>query len=210
MPEDGPIGQIEPPQTFAGMSKHNTHNNLPLRETFLCSYIFRMSMWKNLGKALGLLREVRGKSQSNVAYEAGIGKSQLSKYENGKELPKLDSLEKVLNALEVGHFEFFYTLHIVDCRAEDLTPAEGGDPVEGDEGGDGGEGETRKADRPSSGLPPLSALNRGTALLSPGTEQAFGRLFAELLSLYRTLFEQTLLSPPPRSRKARRRVNLPR
>lgn len=180
------------------MAKHNLHNKLPLRRTFLCSYIFRMSMWKNLGKALGLLREVRGKSQSIVANEAGIGKSQLSKYENGKELPKLDSLEKVLNALEVGHFEFFYTLHMVDCRAEDLTAEEGED------------GGPREDGAPSSGLPPLSALNRGTSLLSPGTEQAFARLFAELLSLYRTLFEQTLLSPPPRSRKARRGVNLPR
>lgn len=153
-----------------------------------------MSMWKNLGKALGLLREVRGKSQSNVAQEAGIGKSQLSKYENGKELPKLDSLEKVLNALEVGHFEFFYTLHIVDSRAADLT-REGG-PV-------------REAP-PSAGLPPLSALHRGTSLLSPDTDQAFASLFVDLLGLYRTLFEQTLLPPPPRARKPRGRADLPR
>jgi transcriptional regulator with XRE-family HTH domain len=178
------------------MDKHNPHNNLPLRGTFLCSYIFRMSMWKNLGKALGLLREVRGKSQSSVAQEAGIGKSQLSKYENGKELPKLDSLEKVLNALEVGHFEFFYTLHLVDGRAEDLS----GEP--------GADGEDAS---PAAGLPPLSALNRGTSLLNPGTEQAFARLYTELLSLYRALFEQTLASPPPpRSRKARRNAGVPR
>ena len=79
-----------------------------------------MAMFVHLGRTLSLLRELRGKSQARVAREAGIGKSQLSKYENGKELPKLDSLEKVLIALEVGYFEFFYTLHLVDRRAADL------------------------------------------------------------------------------------------
>ena len=40
-----------------------------------------------------------------MARLAGIGKSQLSKYESGKELPKLDSLEKVLLVLNVGHWK---------------------------------------------------------------------------------------------------------
>src|SRR5436309_12561490 len=80
-----------------------------------------MAMFTNLGRTLGLLRELRGKSQARVAREAGIGKSQLSKYENGKELPKLDSREKVLNALDVGHVEFFYTLYLLDDRAAELA-----------------------------------------------------------------------------------------
>ena len=84
-----------------------------------------MGMFSNLGRTLSLLRELRGKSQARVAREAGIGKSQLSKYENGKELPKLDSLEKVLGALKVGYFEFFYTLYLVDRRASDLARHEG-------------------------------------------------------------------------------------
>src|SRR6202007_3472415 len=67
------------------------------------------------------LRELRGKSQSRVAREARIGKSQLSKYENGKELPKLDSLEKILRVLKVDMFEFFYTLYLVDGRAAALA-----------------------------------------------------------------------------------------
>ncbi len=83
-----------------------------------------MAMFANLGRTLSLLRELRGKSQARVAREAGIGKSQLSKYENGKELPKLDSLEKVLIALKVGYFEFFYTLYLVDRRAADLGAGE--------------------------------------------------------------------------------------
>src|SRR3954466_12957956 len=100
---------------------------LRLRLVRSCRYISCMGMFINLGKTLGLLRELRGKSQARVAREAGIGKSQLSKYENGKELPKLDSLEKVLKALGVGHFEFFYTLYLVDQRASELEPVENGD-----------------------------------------------------------------------------------
>ena len=84
-----------------------------------------MGMFANLGRTLSLLRELRGKSQSRVAREARIGKSQLSKYENGKELPKLDSLEKILRVLKVDMFEFFYTLYLVDGRAAALAQAAG-------------------------------------------------------------------------------------
>src|SRR6185295_14223530 len=100
-----------------------------------------MAMFDNVGRTLSLLRELRGKSQARVSREAGIGKSQLSKYENGKELPKLDSLEKVLNALKVGYFEFFYTLYLVDRRAADLEL-----------GGDGAQ--ARGAEQPMY-MPPL-------------------------------------------------------
>ena len=142
-------------------------------------YISCMAMFVNLGRTLSLLRELRGKSQANVAREAGIGKSQLSKYENGKELPKLDSLEKVLIALEVGYFEFFYTLHLVDRRAADLDRAAGN-----------GNGEPLY-------VPPLSASpdgRDGNALLAGTTDQAFSQVFTDLLILYRRVFEQRVLS----------------
>ena len=76
-------------------------------------------MFANLGKALSRLRELRGVSQAAVARSAGIGKSQLSKYESDKEMPKLDSLEKILLVLNVGHFEFFRMLALLD-RGEEL------------------------------------------------------------------------------------------
>jgi transcriptional regulator with XRE-family HTH domain len=128
-----------------------------------------MGMFNNLGKTLSLLRELRGKSQARVAREAGIGKSQLSKYENGKELPKLDSLEKVLKALGVGQFEFFYTLYLVDRRADELARH-----VEKETGKEPAE--------------PPPSLNQ--AVLSESTDQAFSRLFTDLLVLYRNVFEQ--------------------
>ena len=120
-------------------------------------------MFSNLGRTLSLLRELRGKSQARVAREAGIGKSQLSKYENGKELPKLDSLEKVLIALKVGYFEFFYTLYLVDRRASDL------------EGDEAAASSATVPDAPLY-LPPLD----GNTLLSQSTDQAFSHTEGEL------------------------------
>jgi transcriptional regulator with XRE-family HTH domain len=187
-----------------------------------------MGMFANLGRTLSLLRELRGKSQSRVAREARIGKSQLSKYENGKELPKLDSLEKILRVLKVDMFEFFYTLYLVDGRASALAQAAGAAAAAGDPS-------TAAADRPSSPVPPAEAaagsepapeeaaadraggpaaaapfmgataetmpgplylppLPHEHPLLEEATDQAFARVFADLLVLYRRVFEQVVLS----------------
>jgi transcriptional regulator with XRE-family HTH domain len=155
-----------------------------------------MAMFVNLGRTLSLLRELRGKSQARVAREAGIGKSQLSKYENGKELPKLDSLEKVLNALKVGYFEFFYTLYLVDRRAADLARAEAEEEGAAEEGREG-EGEIQAAaEEPREEplyMPPLH--NNGNTLLADTTDQAFSQVFTDLLLLYRRVFEQMVLPP---------------
>lgn len=143
-----------------------------------------MGMFDNVGKTLTLLRELRGRSQAWVAKEAAVGKSQLSKYENGKELPKLDSLEKVLLALDVGHFEFFYTLYLVDRRATDLHRREGKTEPQG--------AETEPAlDGEAAFMPPLF---KGHPLLSASTDQAFTRVFTDLLVLYRRVFEQILMT----------------
>ena len=143
-----------------------------------------MGMFVNLGRTLSLLRELRGKSQALVAREAGIGKSQLSKYENGKELPKLDSLEKVLNVLEVGHFEFFYTLYLVDRRAADLNNLNKGSGAKE-------AGREPSLDGEPAYLPPIF---KGHPLLSETTDQAFTQVFADLLMLYRRVFEQLVLT----------------
>ena len=80
----------------------------------------RADMFRNFGPTLTLLRELRGKSQAQVARDAGIGKSQQSKYEGGTELPKLDTLEKILRALDVRPVDLFAMLEVVDRRADTL------------------------------------------------------------------------------------------
>jgi len=134
-------------------------------------------LYKNLGRALRLLRELRGESQAQLARKAGIGRSQLSKYENGKELPKLDSLERLLAILNVGSFEFFYTVLLLDQRAASLG--------------------VLPNDMDSASLAVWAT--GGLSHLSPVTEEAFAAVFTLLLRLYRQVFETVLrsASPPP-------------
>jgi len=83
-----------------------------------------MDMFRNLGPALRLMREERGLSQSALARAAGIGKSQLSKYESGRERPKLDSLEKLLTVLAIRVADFFAVVSLID---RELARIDGGE-----------------------------------------------------------------------------------
>lgn len=152
-------------------------------------------MFANIPLTLSILREVRRKSQAGLARDAGIGKSQLSKYETGKELPKFDSLEKVLNALQVSYPEFFYALRLVDRLCSEMAEGKGR-----------GAGE--------SGKPlALPALMEGPSVLGENTRQAFTQVFSDLLHLHHRMIEQTVLSggPPqpsrPRSATRRRKTS---
>jgi transcriptional regulator with XRE-family HTH domain len=133
-------------------------------------------MFENLGQTLSLIREMRGKSQSQVARAAGIGKSQLSKYETHKELPRLDSLAKILIALEVGYFEFFYTLQLVDQRANTLGQNPTGRQL---------------------------FTSPWSALLSRETEAAFDMVFGLLARLQRRVWEDMLAAGTGRPELAR-------
>jgi transcriptional regulator with XRE-family HTH domain len=57
--------------------------------------------FSQLGLALIILREKAGLAARGLAARAGVGKSQLSKYENGRESPKLETLARLLDALNV-------------------------------------------------------------------------------------------------------------
>jgi transcriptional regulator with XRE-family HTH domain len=116
-----------------------------------------MRMFGNLGRTLALLREMRGYSQLELSREARIGKSQLSKYENGRELPKLETLERVLSVLDVQPISFFYTVAMLDSLAGRL----------GDTAGD---------------LPPLPMP---ITLLQPNLDELFSLTVGQFLRMYR-------------------------
>lgn len=65
-------------------------------------------MFETLGLTLRVFRELSGWSQAELARKAQLGKSQLSKYEQGKELPKLESLRRIITALETTPLVVFY------------------------------------------------------------------------------------------------------
>jgi transcriptional regulator with XRE-family HTH domain len=75
-----------------------------------------MPAFEGLGKALRWLREKRNKRQYQVADTAGITKAMLSAYETGKQKPSLETLEKILEALELGLPELSATLDLVNER----------------------------------------------------------------------------------------------
>lgn len=75
-----------------------------------------MPAFEGLGKALRWLREKQNKRQYQVAEAAGITKAMLSAYETGKQKPSLETLEKILDALELGLPELSVTLDLVNER----------------------------------------------------------------------------------------------
>jgi transcriptional regulator with XRE-family HTH domain len=77
-------------------------------------------MFESLGITLRVLRELSGCSQAELARKAQIGKSQLSKYETGKELPRLESLGKVIAALGATPLVIFYVSSVLG-RATQLS-----------------------------------------------------------------------------------------
>ena len=128
------------------------------------STVPRESMFARLGRTIVFFRNEIGKSQADLAREAGIGKSQLSKYENGKELPKLDSLEKVLNALGVNSLFFFFTMAMADWHGAVVKS--------GDKSSRGG----------------LRTFLR-LPFLDSTTEEAFAEVFEDLLNLHASLLK---------------------
>jgi transcriptional regulator with XRE-family HTH domain len=77
-----------------------------------------MSLFSGLGKALRWLRDRQNHRQYQVADSAGITKAMLSAYETGKQKPSLDTLEKILAALECDLGDLHNALQIVNDRPE--------------------------------------------------------------------------------------------
>jgi transcriptional regulator with XRE-family HTH domain len=73
-----------------------------------------------IGPAIAMWREKRGLSQAQMATACGFGRAQLSRYETGKEVPKLRSLEKMVTALNVAPDHFFRVL--VELAEREDTP----------------------------------------------------------------------------------------
>ncbi len=71
------------------------------------------SWFATIGPALTALRRKAGFSIAEVAGRANVGKSQLSRYENGRDLPRFESLARILDVLGIEPLSFFYLVHAV-------------------------------------------------------------------------------------------------
>ena len=72
-----------------------------------------MDMFRHVGAAIRRVRELRGIEQIELARRTGLGKSQISKYENGRDLPKLENLGKIIAALETTPQSFFRVMALL-------------------------------------------------------------------------------------------------
>lgn len=59
-----------------------------------------MALFDHLDRALRWLREERRRRQYEIAEAAGVTKAMLSAYETGRQKPSLETLEKLLTALD--------------------------------------------------------------------------------------------------------------
>jgi transcriptional regulator with XRE-family HTH domain len=137
-------------------------------------------MFETLGLTLRVFRELSGRSQAEVARKAQIGKSQLSKYENGKELPKLESLGKIITALETTPLVVFY-LGAVLGRATELS---------------GG----LRAD--------LLEQGAATFFRSERESRRYREVFEGFLALFETAAEERVLAALPRRGREEERIDV--
>lgn len=77
-----------------------------------------MASFDGLGKALRWTRQRQGKKQYEVAEAAKITKAMLSSYENEKQRPTLDTLERILDALEIDLDYLAYAIRAVDSDGD--------------------------------------------------------------------------------------------
>jgi HTH-type transcriptional regulator / antitoxin HipB len=149
-----------------------------------------MPIFQALGRALRWLRDRQGKRQYQVADAAGITKAMLSAYETGKQKPSLDTLEKILDALDCTLNDLHNSLQIVNERPEAIrrpgresgwTTRQGGQDIFGGE-------------RTGSDVYQVLGLNRP---IPPVEEQALSEMLQGFHKLVRYFHDQVSQALPP-------------
>jgi len=137
-----------------------------------------MASFNGLGRALRWIRQRQGKKQYEVADAAKITKAMLSSYENGKQRPTIDTLERILDALEIDLDYLAHAMRVVS--QEDGRKGAGARP-------------SAPALTPGTAGPFLD-LERLLGLarrLEPGEEHAVGQMLEGFHSLLRYMLSQT-------------------
>lgn len=90
-----------------------------------------MELFAYIGETLRRLRKERDKTLDEVGEEAGLGRGQLSRIENGRQEATLSTLSKILVSQGVSRREFFQRYELVEAEAEALARS-GGVPAPAD------------------------------------------------------------------------------
>lgn len=76
-----------------------------------------MDQFAFVGETLRRLRKERGKTLEQLGEEAGLGRGQLSRIENGRQEATLGTLSKILGSQGVTRREFFRRYDLVETEA---------------------------------------------------------------------------------------------
>ena len=76
-----------------------------------------MDQFALVGETLRRLRKEKGKTLEQLGEEAGLGRGQLSRIENGKQEATLNTLAKILTSQGVTRREFFRRYDLVESEA---------------------------------------------------------------------------------------------
>lgn len=76
-----------------------------------------MDQFALVGETLRRLRKEKGKTLEQLGKEAGLGRGQLSRIENGKQEATLNTLAKILTSQGVTRREFFRRYDLVESEA---------------------------------------------------------------------------------------------
>lgn len=144
-----------------------------------------MGAFEGLGRALRWVRQRQGKKQYEVAATAKITKAMLSSYENEKQRPAIDTLERILGALEIDVDYLAYAMRMTrgDGEATPDGPPQGGT-------------------LPRPGIEPYYDLERLLGL-SRRLEPAEERAVAQMLEGFHSLLGYMLRRAGERDRRGR-------
>lgn len=87
-----------------------------------------MDLFAYIGETLRRMRKERGKTLDEIGKEAGLGRGQLSRIENGRQEATLTTLSKILVSQGMSRHEFFHRYELVATEAEALERS-GGVPL---------------------------------------------------------------------------------
>jgi transcriptional regulator with XRE-family HTH domain len=79
----------------------------------------RVDLFAYIGETLRRIRKERGQTLDDLGKEAGLGRGQLSRIENGRQEATLSTLSKLLVAQGVSRREFFRRYELVEAEIEE-------------------------------------------------------------------------------------------
>jgi len=108
--------------------KHLILKGLRLQRGTDREYVARVEMFDCVGETLRRLRKERHLTLEDLGAQAGLGRGQLSRIENGRQHATLNTLAKILSSQGVSRREFFRRYDLVEAEKIQVERTTATDP----------------------------------------------------------------------------------